>query len=111
MKCAFLALAALLVAVLTLRADGVKILSVEPTSAKAGDSVSATGEGIGGTSVDALYLTNGTDDLQVQIIEQTEQLLKFKVPSGIKPGRWALMIRTKGPNPALLEQPVKLTVE
>ena len=37
--------------------------------------------------------------------------MKFKIPASVKPGRYSLMIRTKGADAKLLEQPVKLTVE
>ena len=48
----------------------------------------------------------------MQILEQTDNAIKFKVPGGIKSGRWALMIHLKTVNgPTLIEQPVKLTVE
>jgi hypothetical protein len=77
----------LVIAALTHHAEGNKIISVDPASAKAGDMVSPAGEDIGQSAVDALYLTNGATDLEVQIVEQTDQLLKFKVPAGIKPGR------------------------
>jgi hypothetical protein len=87
------------------------ITSVDPATAKAGALVSASGSGIDAGNVDALYLTNGKDDIQVAISEQNEKVIKFKVPDGVKPGRWALMIHTKGPEPRLLEFSVKLTVE
>jgi hypothetical protein len=106
-----IAVAGLLLCPFTLRADGTRVVSVDPVTAKVGDVVSVTGEGIDSANVDALYLTNGTDDIKVQIVEQNEKLIKFKVPTGVKPGRWALMVRTKGPEPRLLEQPVKITVE
>jgi hypothetical protein len=106
-----IAVAGLLLWPLRLQADGTRVVSVDPVTAKAGDVVSVTGEGIDSASIDALYLTNGTEDIKVQILEQNEKLIKFKVPTGVKPGRWALMVRTKGPDPRLLEQPVKITVE
>ena len=92
------------------RADG-HITSVDPLTAKTGDSVTASGEGIDNANIAVLYLTNGTDDIKVEIIERSDKLIRFKIPSGLRPGRWALMILTKGPNPKLMEQPVKITVE
>jgi len=43
--------------------------------------VSVTGEGMDSANVDALYLTNDTEDVQVQIVQQQEKLIKFKVPT------------------------------
>jgi hypothetical protein len=107
---ALVALAGLLIFAPRLRAQ-VKITAVDPDTAKTGDSVSASGEGIDNANVATLYLTNGTDDIKVEILEQNAKLIKFKVPSGAKPGRWALMILTKGNDSKLIEQPVKMTVE
>lgn len=87
------------------------IKSVEPETAKAGDVLTASGEEIGKINVDAMYLTNGKEDLPVEVVEQTDKSIKFKIPAGAKPGRWALMIQTKGNQPMLIEQPVKVTVE
>lgn len=105
-----IALAGLLLFAPKLRAE-TRITGVDPLTAKTGDSVSAIGEGIDNANVATLYLTNGTDDVKVEIIEQNEKLIRFKIPSGVKPGRWALMILTKGSDPKLIEQPVKVTVE
>jgi hypothetical protein len=104
-----IALAGLLFLPLTLKAQA-RINSVEPPSAKAGDIVSAAGESIDKSKVDVLYLTDGTNDIKVAMTEQTETLIKFKVPAGVKPGRWALMIKAKGTG-QLIEQPVKVTIE
>lgn len=105
-------LAALLLFPLAGAAQSVQITSVDPPTAKVGDVVSAIGEGIGSANVDALYLTNDGQDAKVPMIEQTDKLIKFKVPASIKPGRWALMIHTKsGSGPRFFEQPVKVTIE
>ena len=88
------------------------ISSVDPLTAKVGDSVSAQGTGLAANKVDQMYLTNGTDDIRVEIVGQEDKVIKFKVPTGTKSGRWALMIHLKAVNgPTLIEQPVKLTVE
>ena len=93
-------------------AQSTRITSVDPLTAKAGDEISATGEGMDAATVDELYLTNGTDDIKVVMTQQTDKLVKFKVPAGVKAGRWALMVHLKsGSGPRLIEQPVKVTVE
>lgn len=112
MRVAFLVLGIALALVLApaLAAQNCRINSVEPDEAKIGDIVGATGESIDKAKVDELYLTDGTNDFKVEIIEQSDTLIKFKVPAKIKPGRYSLMLKTKGPDPKLLEQPVKMTV-
>ena len=86
-----------------------RITSVEPPTAKAGDTVSAIGEEIDNANVDTLYLTHGTNDFKCQMVDQTGTTIKFKVPDKMKARRWALMVHTK--KNQLIEQPVKLTVE
>ena len=107
-----IALTGLLLFSATATAQSTQISSVDPLTAKAGDAVSAKGQGLGATNVDALYLTNDVADVKVEMIEQTDQLIKFKVPVRVKPGRLAPMIHLKsGSRPKLYEQPVKITVE
>ena len=102
----------LFLAALPATAQGPHITSVDPPTAKIGDTVRATGEALGQGAVDGLYLTNSAQDVKIGIIEQTETTITFKIPTGIKPGRWALMIHLKaGTGTGLFEQPVKVTVE
>jgi hypothetical protein len=104
-------LLAVLVLAPALGAQNSRINSVDPLTGRVGDTIGAAGEGIDSAKVDELYLTDGTNDIKVEILEQNDTAIKFKVPTGIKPGRYSLMIRTKGSEPKLLEQPVKLTIE
>ena len=85
------------------------ITSVEPLTAKAGDTVSANGQEIDRAIVDTVYLTDGTNDFKCQMVEQTATNIKFKVPDTMKPGRWAVMVHTK--KGQLIEQPVKLSIQ
>jgi len=106
----FLAVAALLAGSRTIDGQGARINTVDPLTAKVGDVATATGEGIDKTKIDALYLTDGTNDFKVEVVEQSDTQIKFKVPKA-KPGRYSLMVRTKESPPKLLEQPVKMEVE
>jgi hypothetical protein len=94
-----------------LGAQNCRITGVDPDTGKIGDTVGAAGESMDKSKVDELYLTDGTNDFKVQIVDQTDSMIKFKIPPKIKPGRYSLMIKTKGPDVKLLEQPVRLTVE
>jgi hypothetical protein len=85
-----------------------RMTGVEPLAAKAGDTVTAKGEGLAKSDVDTFYLTDGKTDWKCEVVEQTATTIKFKVPDEIKPGRWALMVHTS--KDQLIEQPVKLTV-
>lgn len=94
-----------------LGAQNSRINSVDPLTGRVGDTIGAAGEGIDSAKVDELYLTDGTNDIKVKIVSQTDTEIKFTIPATMKAGRYSLMIRTKGAEPKLLEQPVKLTVE
>lgn len=106
-----LAVATLIVLPAGMSGQTSRINTVEPLTAKASDTVTATGEGLDKSKVVELYLTTGTVDVKVEVLEQTDTSIKFKVPANIKPGRWAPMLRTGGSDPKLLEQPVKITIE
>jgi len=85
--------------------------SVEPGSGKVGDVLSIQGANLGPDFIAALYLTDGTTDVKVPILEQTATLVRFRIPPEAKPGRVALMILTREKVPRLIEEPVKITVE
>jgi hypothetical protein len=61
--------------------------SVEPESGKIGDVLLVDGENLGPENVAALYLTDGTVDLKVPIMDQTAVSIKFRIPTAAKPGR------------------------
>lgn len=98
-------------AVLAAQATLPQMQSVDPASAKAGDVVTVTGENLDQSIVAALYLTNGKEDFKAEITEQTATSIKFKIPSLVKTGRLALMVLTKGKEPKLIEEPVKVLIE
>ncbi len=87
------------------------IHSVEPASGKTGDVLVAHGASLGQDSVAALYLTDRKNDYKVVVIEQTAESIRFRIPSEAAPGRFALMVLTRGSDARLIEQPVKITVE
>jgi hypothetical protein len=88
-----------------------RLATVEPQNGKGGDVLVVTGENLQKDAVTKLYLTDGTNDLQVEITEQTASAIKFKIPAKAKPGRLALMVLTGGKEPKLIEQPVKVTID
>jgi hypothetical protein len=94
-----------------LGAQTCRLSAVAPDSGKIGDVINVTGEQIDAAKVDELYLTDGKNDFKVQIVEQTDTAIKFKIPAKIKAGRYSLMLKTKGADPKLLEQPVRFTVD
>jgi hypothetical protein len=87
-----------------------RMTSVEPGAGKAGDVIVVAGENLTKAAVAKVYLTDGKNDIEVQVTEQSATTLKFKIPARAK-GRLALMIETSGKDAKQIEQPVKLTVE
>jgi hypothetical protein len=85
--------------------------TVDPATAKNGDVVTVTGDNLGPNIVATLYLTDGKADFKVEMTEQTAASIRFKIPAAMKPGRFALMVLTKGKDAKLIEQPVKVLIE
>lgn len=111
MKWSVIALLAVL-AVLALGQDAMpRMTTVEPGNGKAGDELTIAGENLAKPLVAKLYLTDGKNDLEVQVTEQAATSIKFKIPITAKPGRFSIMILTGGKEPKYIEQPVKVTVE
>jgi hypothetical protein len=88
-----------------------RMTTCEPGNGKTGDVLTVTGENLTKETVAKVYLTDGKNDLQVEVMEQAATTVKFKVPPKATAGRWSLMLLTTGKEPKLIEQPVKVTVE
>ena len=87
-----------------------RMSSVDPGNGKKGDVVAVTGENLDKANVTKVYLTDGKNDVECVVTEQTATEIKLKIPDKAT-GRMALMILTGGKEQKLIEQPVKLTVE
>src|SRR5215471_11395957 len=88
-----------------------RMTTVDPLNGKAGDEITVSGENLEKTNVAKVFLTDGKNDVQVNVTDQSATSLKFKIPAKASAGRFALMLLTAGKDPKLIEQPVKLTVE
>ncbi|HLH44399.1 MAG TPA: IPT/TIG domain-containing protein [Bryobacteraceae bacterium] len=95
--------------VATLYAQDMRIVSVDPATAKVGEIVTVSGEAIDKKNVDMLYLTDGKTDIKVDVTEQSEKSIKFKVPESARGKRWAVMVHTT--KDQLIEEPVRVTVQ
>jgi len=58
-----------------------------------------------------VYLTDHTFDMKVKVLDQQDDVIEFRIPPSVKPGRLQLLVKTTGKQPLLLEQPVYITVE
>lgn len=82
-----------------------RLKSVEPANGKAGDELVAQGQSLDENTAADLFLTDCANDHKVKMVEQKADAIRFAVPK-IKPGRYSLMLLTKGVSPAYLQQPV-----
>jgi len=87
-----------------------RMVSVDPQMGKAGDVIAVTGENLQKDMVAKVYLTDGKNDIAVEVTEQTETSIKFKIPAKAVPGRLALMVLTTGKDAKYIEQPVKVEI-
>jgi hypothetical protein len=88
--------------------------SVTPYNAKAGEVVSVSGENLDKANVADVLLTDNQNDIKVEITEQAATSMKIKIPETVKPGKFALVIRTPGTAdnpPKEYVQPVKVNVQ
>lgn len=92
------------------QAKSPRLTAVTPDTGKPAASFSTAGENLTKAVVKDLYLTNGKDDIKMEIVAQTNEAIQFKVPANTKPGRYGLMILTAD-GKQFMEQPVKLTIE
>lgn len=88
-----------------------RMTAVDPDEAKPGDVVTVSGENLEKANVQEVYLTDGKNDIKVEVLEQSSNTIKIKIPEKINPGRYALMILTGGDQPAYIEQPVKVNIQ
>lgn len=86
------------------------MVSVDPPNGKAGDVIAASGENLRKDAVAKLYLTDGKNDIEVTITEQSDTEIKFRIPAKAG-GSLALMTLTNGKEPKLIEQPVRVRIE
>ena len=82
---------------------------VIPGEARPGDVVTVTGYALDAKHVKELYLTNGDNDFRVEILEQNDVAIRFKVPAKVPAGVLRLAIIVAGRDD-ILEQPVFLKI-
>lgn len=86
-------------------------VKMEPKNAKPGTIVTITGVALGTSAVDEVYFTDHRFDMKVKVLEQTDTMLKVRIPPFLKPGRQQLLLLTKGETQVYLEQPFYVLVE
>jgi hypothetical protein len=112
MKVSFVALP-IIVACFAVYAQQAVVPSVEavdPPNGKVGTVITATGQNLQKAEVAKVYLTDGKNDIQVDVTEQTATSIKFKIPEKAA-GRLSLMFLTADKEPKLMELPFKVAID
>lgn len=86
------------------------IEKVTPAEAKTGDVVAITGAGLGEANIRAIYLTNGKSDFKMEVTEQNDTLIRFRVTKDAPSGNLRLVFQD-AKDGTMLEEPafVKVT--
>jgi hypothetical protein len=85
--------------------------SVAPDSGKVGTVLRAHGVFLGRDKVEGIYLSDHTLDMMVKVLNQSDNVIEFRIPPSVKPGKLQLVIKTAGKQVYLLEQPLYVTVQ
>jgi len=89
-----------------------RMISVDPMNGKGGDTIAVTGENLQKDTVARVYLTDGKNDIPVEVTEQTATSIKFIIPAKAQAGaRLTVMVLTTGKDAKYIEQPVKLEID
>jgi len=95
----------------SLSAQAPQMNNVQPEGGKIGSVLRIHGLFLDKTKVDEVYLTDHTFDMKVKVLDQKDDVIEFRIPPSVKPGKLQLLLKTTGKQPLLLEQPVYITVE
>jgi hypothetical protein len=85
--------------------------NVEPGAGKIGAVLRVKGVHLDKAIVDEVYLTDHTLDMKVKVLAQSPEVIEFRIPPSVKPGRLQLVVKTAGKQALILEQPVYVTVQ
>ena len=88
-----------------------QVSNMEPRVVKPGSVLTITGKSLDSSKVGEVFLTDHRFDMKVKVLEQSEQVLKIRVPPFAKPGRQQLLVLTAGENGAYLELPMYVLIE
>lgn len=85
--------------------------TVDPYKVAAGEQVTIAGDNLDKERVAEIYVTDGKENIAVKIIEQDEKKVVVKLPTTLKPGRYAFVVMLPEIPPMFIEEPVKVTIE
>jgi hypothetical protein len=68
--------------------EALRIVSVDPRTARPGDLITVSGNGLDKSSVSTLLLTDGARSIGTEVLEQSATEIRFKAPAQTEPGPW-----------------------
>ena len=71
--------------------------STDTPKGNKGDSISFSGQSLQKALISKIFLTDGKNDFQVEVLEQTATTVKFRIPDTVPPGHYAQMLFTTKP--------------
>src|SRR5262245_40075425 len=89
---------------------GSRILRLDPDSGRPGDIISAYGEQLDESKVEALFLSDGECTALVSIAQQNQEMIRFRIPAMLPSGRYRRVIQPVGRHSHGIEQQVTLRV-
>ena len=87
------------------------VRTVQPSPAKAGDLLVASGQYLGKENVAEVYLTSGDNIFKAEIKSQSDASIAVTVPTGLKPGKFGFMVLVKADIPRYIDEPVFVMIE
>jgi hypothetical protein len=84
---------------------------LEPEQGRPGDTITAHGRHLDRASVEDVSLVEPNRQMLVHILEQTETLIRFRIPATAAPGQYRLLIHPAGRYTSTLLQHVILIVK
>ncbi len=87
-----------------------RILRLDPDAARPGEIISAYGEQLDESKVEALFLSDGECTAIVTILQQNQVMIRFRIPAMMPSGKYTLLLRPAGRYSRNIEQQVILRV-
>lgn len=106
-KLLFAALLFIVPSLLLLAQGAPRLTGVDPSTGKAGASVTVTGENLGKANVAAVFLSDANSDYKATVVEQTSEKIVIKVPA-VKAGSYNISLQVRN---EIFIQPTRFTVE
>ena len=88
--------------------QAIHLREVTPAEGKIGDIVTGYGDNLNAARVKELWFTDGKSDYKVEILEQADHSIRFRIPEWVPAGRWRVMVLSN--EDVLLEQPAYVKV-